>query len=73
MSGTDKLSNPAAFPHQTISLPIGMRQDYGMSLRDWFAGQLITSIGRFDVNAEVTAKGAYAIADAMLRERSTAA
>lgn len=41
----------------------------GMSLRDWFAGQALHSISPGPFNAEVCAKRAYEMADAMLQQR----
>lgn len=43
----------------------------GMSLRDWFAGQALTSLFSFYVLVEPArwAADAYAIADAMLAQR----
>lgn len=49
------------------------RSEGGMSLRDWFAGKVVTGLiacnGRTSTN-EVLAKGAYEIADAMIAERA---
>ena len=54
----------------------------GMSLRDWFAGQALTSLEQFfyrsehalsEGDAPQIAKMAYAIADAMLAEREAVA
>lgn len=46
---------------------------HGMSLRDWFAGQALTSgrvlFGSNIRNAEDLAKDMYKIADAMIKER----
>jgi hypothetical protein len=48
--------------------------EYGMSLRDWFAGQAVMGIGAAFIpkhampTAEEIAKGAYAIADAMIAQ-----
>lgn len=46
----------------------------GMSLRDYFAGQVIGRLGRFSgdfrgINPDRIARGAYEIADAMLTVR----
>ncbi len=43
----------------------------GMSLRDYFAGQVLTGLVAFDGEHEMNAfaQDAYAIADAMLRAR----
>lgn len=59
----------AAFP-----VPEDFR-DYGMSLRDWFAGQALaglcapSSFMRTDAGTEAQAVWAYELADAMLRAR----
>ena len=45
----------------------------GMTLRDWFAGQVLASIGRQSADADEMADVAfcaYTQADAMLKERS---
>jgi hypothetical protein len=60
--------NPPAFPApQGWNLP-------GMSLRDWFAGQALSSIGAVEGYVDHTQLVAdcYAVADAMLAERSKA-
>jgi hypothetical protein len=46
-------------------------QDYfGMSLRDYFAGQALTVLaGEYDASASTAATLAYKMADAMLMER----
>ncbi len=62
--------NPPAFPlvtaHDTAAV------DPGMTLRDWFAGQALAGLATspMDVSAECCSFTAYAIADAMLAERS---
>ena len=52
---------------------------HGMSLRDYFAGQIVRAVVPFDWNADTStfpsyaehfAKSAYALADAMLAERA---
>lgn len=74
------VQNPPAFPH-----PSGAQGCDGMTLRDWFAGQAIgpilaswyddpTRIDEYgfpgdNENRELIAGFAYAMADAMLRER----
>lgn len=70
------IENPAAFP---AGWPEARYEPhYGMTLRDWFAGQAVISLGSlcerglpFDVSKspKLFARGAYAIADAMLAER----
>ena len=53
--------------------------DYGMTLRDWFAGQALTGVmaacandtrGQSEPHEAMFARKAYAIADAMLSERA---
>lgn len=77
---TDEPENPPAFP---VVGPLGV-SDYGMTLRDWFAGQamgamlngVVGEIGgrigaysRGDCNAVIVDR-AYTIAAAMLAERA---
>lgn len=63
MSTDTKPENPPAFPQLWAHMP------QGMTLRDYFAGQaLLGLVARFDTNA--SARIAYAVADAMLKERS---
>lgn len=61
----------AAFPVHAGVNPTGVFS--GMKLRDWFAGQALTSgrvlFGSNIRNAEDLAKDMYEIADAMLKER----
>ncbi len=70
------MHNPYAFPH-----PYGAQGCDGMTLRDWFAGQalngmlagLILDDGHHSPvigEPEVFARKVYAIADAMLTERT---
>lgn len=80
MSGVD---NPPAFPsvetHPSFDIPM---HHFGMTLRDWFAGQ---ALGRLVGNDDTVARASwtanpeenlaawsYRIADAMLAERSKA-
>ena len=67
-----------AYPHSfedTIGHPNWL-QSQGMTLRDWFAGQAIMGLCADPSNHELfdgpddAAENAYAIADAMLAERS---
>ena len=48
-------------------------EQYGMTLRDYFAAKAVQGYcsreGSIDCNADDTAADAYAIADAMLKER----
>lgn len=47
----------------------GMRSDYsGMTLRDYFAAHALDGTGPW--SAEIKARNAYVLADAMLAERS---
>jgi hypothetical protein len=75
--------NPPAFPREDYQADDAPGQR-GMSLRDWFAGQVIgavlTAMNRepeFTKNPErsltLSAKGAYMVADAMLAERAKGA
>lgn len=70
--------NPAAFPLPETDVSHGQ---YGMSLRDWFAGQALAGLlpeyldrngfGHATVGQN-SAAHAYRIADAMLAERAKA-
>lgn len=68
-----KLDNPPAFPQQCAdALDVGMVHE-GMSLRDWFAGRVVSALlARNGVDAPVKefAEAAYYVADAMLAERA---
>ena len=62
--------NPPAFPNTA-----GVGLYAGMTLRDWFAGQVLTSAAALPFGEGDylhRAKVAYAQADAMLAERSKA-
>lgn len=67
---TAKAKGPA-FPVQALASP-GSEVAWGMSIRDWFAGQALAGImssdGRPDGD-QAKADWAYAMADAMLRAR----
>jgi hypothetical protein len=70
---TKKDGGPA-FPRAGFSGPMGYgKPENGMTLRDWIAGQVIA--GRMlngfasSADAEVHARVAYKIADAMIAER----
>lgn len=63
-----------AFPAVEHEFPNGIRVDGGMTLRDWFAGMvvssgIVTEDGRA-VSPQGVAQWAYGVADAMLAERS---
>lgn len=83
MLRTDGSDGGPAYPSGVAVAPSGdayhsgnlMRDGEGMSLRDWFAGQAISTmlvLTQCDgtVNIEAVAAGAYDLADAMLAERS---
>jgi hypothetical protein len=74
---TDKPENPQAFPHGNPS----HGGDIGMTLRDYFAGQIIAGLGApvvthgrrggtWNYDGEEVAAAAYQMADLMLKERS---
>ena len=65
----------AAFPFQVVN--DGGTVYFGLSARDWFAGQALTGIlldpkygDQAQSNSAIAAQWAYAHADAMLAERS---
>ena len=60
-----------AFPLFTVDHPeYSTRIQYGMTLRDYFAGQVIASLTpRERTTVEMDAKLAYEYADAMIRAR----
>lgn len=66
-------NNPNAFP--MVADDSARRVEHGMSLRDYFAGQVLGRLALARVGADGIenqahiAKAAYAIADAMLAER----
>lgn len=69
----DKPDNPPAFPlgvpHMTEYQP-----EWGMSLRDWFAGQIAAAavsgtINKGELNEKAIARDSYKFADALLAER----
>ena len=64
--------NPPAFP--AVWPDAGYEPTYGMSLRDWFAGQALATVngaaGSYGPDGrKQIAENAYAMADAMLAER----
>jgi len=68
---TKKYDGGPAFPVETTATPYAP----GMSLRDWFAGQALVSMGDRQWNGdhsgtgtEKQARAAYRIADAMIAE-----
>lgn len=63
--------NQPAFPVTMLAPEGGTAHFPGMTLRDWFAGQAITMCLK-DMSLPVSewAREAYAVADAMLAERS---
>jgi hypothetical protein len=72
---TDKPENPQAFPLHESEFN---NNHEGMTLRDWFAGQVVNGIIQNDRTLESmegatpskVANWSYSIADAMLAERS---
>ena len=74
MTSADRKDGGSAFPQSLPSIP-------GMSLRDWFAGQALTSVYTAAIeaqkagvkmpnaNTEGFAAAAYEVADAMLTQR----
>ena len=74
---TDRLKNPPAFPipSSEVRHRDGNLAQYGMTLRDYFAGQALTSmLSAPDKITEstygVAANLSYKFADAMLKERA---
>ncbi|MBB5709303.1 hypothetical protein [Sphingomonas xinjiangensis] len=66
-----KPENPTAYPSGDFT---GCEPGYGMTLRDWFAGQALggmcaTLDGVGDPNWELLASDSYKAADALLVER----
>ncbi len=64
-----------AFPLQNSNEPGGLDGAYGLSIRDWFAGQALIGIigtipGPGCASWDYYSEGAYKIADAMLTERA---
>lgn len=72
--------NPSAFPHQPLGsdgLP-EVEAHYGMTLRDWFAGQALAGIAGCarsvikrdgETSAQADARWSYERADAMIAAR----
>lgn len=75
MSILNKPENPSAFPYGNPAAG----GDPGMTLRDWFAGQALIGLATTNHGNDwgtsgvrhgtICAEKAYAIADAMLKER----
>jgi hypothetical protein len=74
---TDKPENPQAFPHGNPTYGGAT----GMTIRDYFAGQIIAGLGApvvthgrykgtWTYDGEEVAASAYRMADLMLKERS---
>ncbi len=70
-----KNNNPAAYPLEWSSFEgyDSVIRTYhhqpGMTLRDYFAGQVILSLANAPLNPDSLAREAYEIADAMIEER----
>lgn len=75
------MNNPPAFPNgQQVNAngEVVTYADSGMTLRDWFAGKIVTSLGPAlfqpkGPTVEIIASNVYHLADAMLAEREKAA
>lgn len=66
----NKPNNPPAFPTRTSGEDPARPDLSGMELRDYFAAKALNGTADMGVNHEdETAKRAYKIADAMLKER----
>ena len=57
---------PIMYKHPTTGLIV---EHEGMELRDWFAGLAMEGIVYEGVTPEQTAKAAYQMADAMMKQR----
>lgn len=62
------MSEQAPKPDGGPAFPCGRYKEYGMTLRDYFAGQALASM-RAEFVTDRTAQLAYEYADAMLAER----
>lgn len=67
---TLKPVNPPAFPF-SIEDTRGIKYNNhtGMTLRDYFAGQVLIGLINVEESPEITSKIAYKVADGMLKER----
>lgn len=67
------MDNPEAFPIEWKRIRPEYLRQYGMTLRDYFAGQALVSLSldvvSQDYTAKETASAAYTLADAMLAQR----
>lgn len=67
MATTDKVENPSAFPFQETDRGVA-QPEYGMTLRDWFAGQalaVIRAARSLIADERRWVKGQFAIGDCM--------
>lgn len=66
------IPNPYAFPGETYEANGHVTYQQGMTLRDWFAGQVIAAVyTRSDADHYADAQIAYDVADAMLKARES--
>jgi hypothetical protein len=63
--GTDMNDGGSAFPTHGVDAPIS----YGMTLRDWFAGQALIALANDAERGLDLAREAYRLADDMLNAR----
>ena len=67
--------NPRAFPRTGEGVGNPLYDEPGMTLRDWFAGQVVIGVAAYaggPVPPELLAKAAFGLADAMLEARKGA-
>ena len=72
MDMIDKTDGGSAFP-AGVGTATDVEIDYGMTLRDWFAGQSLVAVTLYadaTDDHEFVAAQAYKMADAMLRART---
>lgn len=68
MSDEKKPNNPRVFPHTEF----GGAEHYGMTLRDWFAGQALAGLlAKGETGEDVLADVAYSYADDMMKARQS--